>query len=154
MKLQFLCVNHRKQLSTNPHQAMYCWQQGYETGKALYDDRQWQEAVPHLGCAFETAEILIGKGVIDELSACNIFKATTVLLGAGLLKMGKPESSLEIYRLATRRLERQFGTTKAHRKEISRHLNQLHQYAQDIQITHLPQLADLHFNHGTTHTLH
>jgi hypothetical protein len=59
MKLQFLCPTHRQQLSSNPAYAMSCWQTGIDTAKSLVDTGQWHDAIVHVGCAFESAEIIM-----------------------------------------------------------------------------------------------
>ncbi len=58
-KLKFLCDSHRGALSEKSSLAINCGQNGFDTGQLFHDQQLWREALPHLGCAFESAEIMI-----------------------------------------------------------------------------------------------
>ncbi|MBT7375414.1 MAG: hypothetical protein HN817_05755, partial [Porticoccaceae bacterium] len=56
MKIQFLCPAHRQQMPKDVSKAIQFWQVGFDTGQFYRDHMLWTDAIPHLGCAFETAE--------------------------------------------------------------------------------------------------
>ena len=82
MKLRFLCVNHRMELEGNVSKAIQFWQAGFDTGQYYRDHMLWSDALPHLGCAFEVAEILFRKRMIEPEVACDWFSRSALLLAS------------------------------------------------------------------------
>jgi hypothetical protein len=56
MKLNFLCANHREWLEGRPDQALHWCVNSYDTGRSLSERDHWDEALVHMGCAFETGD--------------------------------------------------------------------------------------------------
>ena len=73
MKLSFLCDMHRQQFEGKTAQAIRFWQDGFDTEKFFNEQFLWTDAIPHTGCAFETAEILITSIEIDTAVAYKWF---------------------------------------------------------------------------------
>ena len=107
MKLQFLCPTHRQQLSTNPSYALSCWQNGVDTARSMIDVGRWHEALTHIGCAFESAEIIMTSGAIPRHQACDIFASTAVKLADLLIKVGKRQQAQLVYSLTIARLKQE-----------------------------------------------
>lgn len=61
MNLRFLCANHRQWLTADPHRAERAWLNWMERGASLLEERNYGEAIPFLGCAFELADYLLGE---------------------------------------------------------------------------------------------
>jgi hypothetical protein len=105
MKLQFLCPTHRQQLSTNPSYAISCWQNGVDTARSLIDVGQWHEALTHIGCAFEAAEIIMTSGAMARHQACDIFSSAAVKLADLFIKVDQQQHAQLVYSLTTARLK-------------------------------------------------
>ena len=58
MKLRFLCAAHGVDLANSPERARTCFETSLDTGYLLTEQGFFEEALPHLGCAFEAAEIV------------------------------------------------------------------------------------------------
>jgi hypothetical protein len=107
MKLRFLCANHREWLQTQPHQAFHACANGYETGWNLYQRGQFKEALAHMGCAFETAEILLTTRAIEPADAARWFIRTLDGLLSTLEHLQLTQSCIEVYQIAIDRLRRE-----------------------------------------------
>lgn len=107
MKLRFLCANHREWLETQPHQALHSCVNSYETGLNLYHRGQLKDALAHMGCAFETAEILLTTRAIAPADAAQWFIRTLDGLLATLEQLQLTESSMELYQIAIDRLRKE-----------------------------------------------
>jgi hypothetical protein len=59
MTYHFLCNQHRKWLSLKPLKARSVWTTGMETAQGLVNHGSWIKALPHAGCAFETAQLMV-----------------------------------------------------------------------------------------------
>lgn len=59
MALTFLCPVHRDWVYFHPQDALAQLEGTQYRGEVHMQKQQWQEAMPFLGCAFETTEILI-----------------------------------------------------------------------------------------------
>jgi hypothetical protein len=59
MALTFLCPVHRDWVYFHPKDALVQLEETQQQGGFFMQKQQWQEAMPFLGCAFETTEILI-----------------------------------------------------------------------------------------------
>ena len=80
MKLQFLCVNHRRWLEQHSAAALRTWEQGSENALMLIRDMRFDEALPHAGCAFEAAEILLRTSPENLYDNMTRFTSSTLLL--------------------------------------------------------------------------
>ncbi len=129
MSLGFLCHAHRAELVCKPVRAIHCWQDGFDTGQFLYDQKKWQQALPHIGSAFETAEILITTNIVKPMCAHELFKASASLLIEVYARIGARAQCENIYRIATARLRRESYCHPEAQKSIALYLGQLHQHA-------------------------
>jgi hypothetical protein len=82
MALTFLCPVHRDWVYFHPQDALVQLEGTQQQGEVFVQKQQWQEAMPFLGCAFETTEILIelqGNGksfLLSRLTTLAILLAT------------------------------------------------------------------------------
>ena len=67
MSQTFLCATHRLWLNQNPDAAVTHFSTTQDTAQYYRDVGDWQEALPYLGCAYETAEIVLGQHRLDPL---------------------------------------------------------------------------------------
>ncbi len=107
MKLRFLCANHRQWLHSQPDQAMHWCANSFETGWHLSQGGNFREALAQMGCAFETAEILLTTRAIAPASALRWFLRTLDGLLQALEHLQLTETRVELYQLAIDRLRKE-----------------------------------------------
>lgn len=107
MKMRFLCCAHREELSKKPSQAINIWQDGFDTGKIFFEQKQWNDALPQLGCAFETAEIIFTSRAVEARHASDIFAHSSILLARVFAELGYIDQSFEVLLLAIERIEQE-----------------------------------------------
>jgi hypothetical protein len=107
MKLRFLCANHREWLCRQPGEAVHRYTNSFETGWHLSQQEQWGEALPHMGCAFETAEILMTTRAIAPAGALEWFIQSLAGLTQILLKLDRTTTCIEVYHAAVDRLRKE-----------------------------------------------
>lgn len=107
MKLQFLCVGHREWLANSPGCAINCWSNGLETARVLCEEFQWGEALPHVGCAYESSEIILSMAYIDRHNAVRFFTSSVYLLAKVLVELSCCDDARLVYRSASQRLKRE-----------------------------------------------
>ena len=88
MKFSFLCDAHRQELNTNITKAIRFWQEGFDAGQFFNEQGLLIETIPHAGCAFEIAEILVTNKEIDVAVAYEWFYALTLLLANAFNNLG------------------------------------------------------------------
>jgi hypothetical protein len=104
MKFKFLCANHREWLRGRPDQALHWCANAYDTGRSLSEGEQWDEALVHMGCAFETAEIILTTRAMEPITGLEWFMQTLVGLAQALEKSGHADAVTEIRQAAIFRL--------------------------------------------------
>ena len=104
MKLNFLCANHREWLQGRPDQALHWCANSYDTGRALSERDHWDEALVHMGCAFETAKIVLTTQAIALITGLEWFVQTLEGLTQALEKNGRADAVAEIRQAAIYRL--------------------------------------------------
>ena len=109
MKLRFLCDSHRGALTGKASLAINCWQNGFDTGQTFYEQKLWSDALPHLGCAFEAAEIMLSTQAIDRDNAYQFFTYSAVLLADTFMQLAFIERGREVCLLSIERLEKDFN---------------------------------------------
>ena len=72
MKLRFLCANHRVLLQSDIKKALTVFQAGFDSGHYYFWQADWSEATPHLGCAFEVAELILTQTISQK--DCQSYK--------------------------------------------------------------------------------
>lgn len=127
MKMRFLCASHRAELSHKSSQAINCWQNGFDTGQLYYEQNMWRDALPHLGCAFESAEIIISTHAIDRLHAYELFSCSALLLSDTFVQLNFADHAHAICCLSISRLERELNYSAKTQLAIKRHLNRLYE---------------------------
>jgi len=107
--MRFLCCAHREELSKKPSQAINIWQDGFDTGKIFFEQKQWYDALPQLGCAFETAEIILTSRAVEACHASEIFTHSSILLARVFAELGHIDQSFEVLLLAIERIEQELS---------------------------------------------
>ena len=126
MKFSFLCDAHRQELNTNITKAIRFWQEGFDTGQFFNEQGLWIEAIPHAGCAFEIAEILVTNKEIDVAVAYEWFYASTLLLANAFNNLGYKDEAYEVMGLAVERFDRELALSQGNQKLVMDYLNKLH----------------------------
>lgn len=126
MKFSFLCDAHRQELNTNITKAIRFWQEGFDTGQFFNEQGLWIEAIPHAGCAFEIAEILVTNKDIDAAVAYEWFYASTLLLANAFNNLGYTEEAYGVMGLAVERFDRELALSQVNQKLVMDYLNKLH----------------------------
>ena len=126
MKLSFLCDAHRQELTTNVTKAIRFWQEGFDTAQFFNEQSLWVEAIPHAGCAFETAEIFVTNKEIDYTVAYEWFYASTILLAKAFNSLGNYDEAYEVMGLAIERFDKELGLSDVDQKLVMDYLNKLH----------------------------
>ncbi|MGB2172744.1 MAG: hypothetical protein ACPHYD_02095 [Porticoccaceae bacterium] len=126
MKLSFLCDMHRQQLESKTAQAIRFWQDGFDTAKFFNEQFLWMDAIPHAGCAFETAEILITNKEIDVAVAYEWFYASCKLLVDAFESVGYKLEANQVIGMAISRFDRELTVTNTDKTLILDYLLKLH----------------------------
>lgn len=142
MKLRFLCGNHRAWLISQPEQAVHWCANSFETGWHLCQQENWKDALPHMGCAFETAEILMTTRVVTANNGVDWFLRTLQGLTQTLEQLQLTQACVDVYQVAIERLRQE--AARAISPELEARL-----YA---QITHLNQARKMLDTGGQTMT--
>jgi len=124
--IKFLCDKHRAMLNDHPVQAINVWQDSFDQGSALYDQREWQQAIAFLGSAYETACIIMTSEVLDRSSACELVSTSAVLLANTCVMLGHEADSRKIYSLAIDQLEQQTAHSMQERISINQYIAHLY----------------------------
>lgn len=106
MKHQFLCPNHRQELINKPTRALCSWANTNETGVTLASLGQHYDALPHLGCAFEVAEIILTGNFVEQEKAITLLTKSALILAASLEILGYQEQRLSVLQLTLNRLNK------------------------------------------------
>ena len=123
MNYKFLCPTHREELKSKPDRALVSWANTNETGINLADHGRHQDAIPHLACAFEIADIILTQAQLDNNKATAIFTKTTLSLALSLNALGFQEQKESVLMLAIERLSKQEcdGEFKTSQMELLTH---------------------------------
>lgn len=128
MKLHFLCANHRALLQNDIKRALTVFQAGFDSGYYFFWQADWSEATPHLGCAFEVAEIILTQAITEKESsrASEWLTMSAVLLAYSFNNKNNRKDAEEIIMLTINRIERQLVDNPTHGVFCSRHLERLY----------------------------
>ncbi len=135
MKFSFICDLHRSQLQNNAAQAIRFWQDGFDTAQFFNGQCMWSDAIPHAGCAFEIAEILICKRKIEMAVAYEWFFASTKLLTEGFLALDYLKEAAKVLDLAISRFDRELTIVDSDKNLILDYLLKLH-YSENYLAVH------------------
>lgn len=126
MKLRFLCANHRLELETNMDKALKFCQTTFDTGQFYSDRSLWADAIPHLGCAFEVAEMLLTHSAIDKEVSCDWLTTSAQLLAQSFNGLDYVSDAEGIIWMAINRLEQQLRQNPSHVLWMGRYLSSLY----------------------------
>ena len=107
MTVKFLCDAHREMLNDDPGKAINAWQDSFDRGRALYDEKQWRQALPFLGSAYEAACIIMASRTIERDNAYELLTTSVVLVANAFAMLGYEAESRKIYSLTIYRLEQE-----------------------------------------------
>jgi hypothetical protein len=107
--------------------AIHCWQDSFDSGLSLYEETLWHDALPYLGCAYETSEILLSTHAVEPSNAREMFTQSASLLMNTTLAIKAHEMTQEIYRLSLQRLMRELAIEPLAEREIALQLKHLQQ---------------------------
>ncbi len=105
MELNFLCVNHKKLFRDCPKQAFTCCLNTLERWRKLFSRDSWAEAVPYIGCAWETAQIMTMSDQMETSTSVDWLLYTTRGLAETLKKTGRLDLCIEAYQLTIKCLK-------------------------------------------------
>ena len=137
MKLRFLCESHRAAITQKASLAINCWQNGFDTGQTFYDQKLWSDALPHLGCAFESAEIMMSTQAIDRDNAYQFFTYSAVLLADTFMQLAFIERGREVCLLSIDRLEKELNCFPETQNLIKSQLDILYQSVKQLDFLSL-----------------
>ena len=135
VKLNYLCSNHRAYLLSEPSRAMAFWQQGFDTAQDFCEDCSWLDALPHVGSAFETAEIILTAKVEESKNAFNLMISSTELLAFTLINLGEFHQAKDVYLMTIERLEKEIYHGITQYSELQQNLSFLYKSIENIFLT-------------------
>lgn len=98
MRLRFLCPHHRDWVYFHPQEAHQKLAQSWRYGELLIEQEKWREAVPFLGCAYETTEILLELYSTGGHSLPETLTEQCVSLGHCLLRLNCSEYARLVFK--------------------------------------------------------
>ena len=107
MSKNYLCANHRQQLQNYPKQALKAWSKCYEAGQSLIAMGFDYDALAHLGCAYEAAEIVLSSNYYDTFDATTILTSSAATLAKQLAAFGQTQESANVIELTSNRIEQE-----------------------------------------------
>ncbi|WP_102794726.1 hypothetical protein [Bowmanella denitrificans] len=105
---QFLCSYHRSWLASSPQAALAHLQQCMHSGGYLRQQGAWRQALPYLGCAYETAELLLDCPEVDAQVAATELTSAAMLLADTYCQLSQPQLGLRVYRQCLLRLTEKY----------------------------------------------
>jgi len=134
--MRFLCKTHREHLLNEPTRAKAFWGIAFDTAQSFYDQCLWSEALPHIGCAFETSDIMLTSKVEDPRQTYELMSSSSVLLAYILLKVGQVDEARNVYWFTIKRLERELSEGNANYPELQYNLGFLYRCVESLIITY------------------
>lgn len=131
MNKQYLCVNHSQQLRNYPKQAVRAWSKSYENGQSLLSMGFQFEALAHVGCAYEAAEIVLTSKVTDTLDAVTMLTSSAATLAKLLNQLGQYIESKNVLEITTQRIEKEIASQPSLKALLTNQILSLHYFAND-----------------------
>ena len=125
MQVRFLCTKHRSSLESEPDEALKCCATYCERGWQLYKQQRWEDALPYMGCAFETAFIVLSSKALASADAREWFMHTLVGLTQTLIKLEQLELCAYLYQSSMDLLRKEPADSLASKSSITLQINQL-----------------------------
>ena len=135
MNFKFLCPAHREQLQSKIGKAIRLWQVGFDTGQFYRDHLLWHDAIPYLGCAFETAEILLTNNHLEHELSCEWYTSSAMLLASTFVNINSHRQAEEIMWMAIKRLEKELVRNSQSNIWINRYLEQIYSQLRSLAVT-------------------
>ncbi|WP_444929200.1 hypothetical protein ACJJIF_15320 [Microbulbifer sp. SSSA002] len=117
MNLRYLCANHRQWLTADTDRAEKAWLDWIERGKLLIEERNYAEAIPYLGCAFDLASFLLEKQWPTYAISATRFSESALWLMAAYRELGDEKLRNYILAGASSMLARELGDS--HKQRIA-----------------------------------
>ncbi|GAB3025725.1 hypothetical protein [Bowmanella dokdonensis] len=96
MQRDFLCPPHRAWLSANPDFVMSHFNRWWSAAQCFRYQEQWEQALPFLGCAFETIELLLKQPRAQDRMWVVQLTATAILLADTFSKLHRNEEGWQV----------------------------------------------------------
>lgn len=138
MNQKYLCVNHRQQLRNYPRQAVRAWSKSYENGQSLLAMGFNFEALAHLGCAYEAAEIALTANIIDTLDAVAMLTSSAATLARLLDELGQQTECCNVIDLTSQRIEKEFQKEPELKAVLQNQIQSLRYFVEVDQIQEYP----------------
>ena len=104
MQLTFLCSVHREWVYFHPQTALSYLDDAQEKGEACMEENKWQEALPFIGCAFETTEILLEVQGVENTFLLGRLTSLSMLLARIFNQLDRSDYGQLILEQAEKRL--------------------------------------------------
>lgn len=133
MNQKYLCVNHKQQLRNYPRQAVRAWSKSYENGQSLISMGFSFDALAHVGCAFEAAEIVLSAKIIETLDAVAMLTSSAATLAKLLNELGQPIESQTVIALTIQRIEKEYNDDIKMKALLQNQVQSLRYFVEDPQ---------------------
>ncbi|BDX05110.1 hypothetical protein [Planctobacterium marinum] len=117
--INFLCTHHRDWLYFNSHLGLDYLHQMQLKGEILAEQQCWQEALPQLGCAWETSQILLDIYGTEHLNLITRLGCLTVLLHHCLEQLEQVELAQQVCAQASNKLLQAVAAVKPETDEYA-----------------------------------
>lgn len=127
-RLSFLCPHHRDWVYFNSQEALEHLDQMQLKGEFLLEHQRWTQALPLIGSAWETSEILLQLYSGEKTFLVNRLCCLTVLLSNCMERLGHKDCAQKVCeqtRQGLTNLAQQFEADSEHRLYLSRCVEQL-----------------------------
>lgn len=118
-RLSFLCPVHREWVYFHSQTALSYLEEAQKKGETLMQESDWQEALPFLGCAFETTEILIEVQDTEKTFLLGRLTTLSILLAKTFNQLGKCNHGRLILEQAENRLQNVATISLGHKLRLS-----------------------------------
>lgn len=138
MNQKYLCVNHKQQLRNYPKQAVRAWSKSYENGQSLMAMGFSFDALAHVGCAYEAAEIVLTAKVVDTLDAVAMLTSSAATLAKLLNELGQHVESQNVVDLTVQRIEKEYKDNTAQQALLQNQVQSLRYFVEESTDSEFP----------------
>lgn len=150
---RFICAPHRQAMLTDLAMAERCSRIALETGLSYKSLGQHREALAHLGCAFESSEIVLSGEQAANLDILGLFNSASCALLQCLKILGYDEQAKQVLAMTLDRLKQEKQDTPLNPSVIDTLMITLQYFSTTTDTEALFRLADNHaceFKHPLT----
>ena len=119
MQLTFLCSLHREWVYFHSQAALSYLDDAQKKGEAFMEEDDWQEALPFLGCAFETTEILLEVQGAEKTFLLGRLTSLSILLAKVFNQLGRSNYGQLVLEQAEKRLQDVAAISLSHKLRLS-----------------------------------